>query len=367
MPHRSISSTIEEWDLEGSGSKQIRSRLLTALLIFQRRTKFSHDPNNTAWTNSTDSYGQRMLQSHGWAPGASLGARNKSYTRSKGTSHIRVTLKDDTLGLGAKSGPNVPQPGLDAFQGLLGRLNGKDAVELAVEQRTRDDLRRANYAEKRWGGLRFVSGGLLVGDRIEETAETQKPFSVDAVGTSITSSDDTNIKSAGAGLHDTFFSTVDNSPAATETTIAKKSMKSKKHTRVDEEETIQATEECADDDSMPAPEPGHRTSAVGASESSLELEKAQKRAEKAQRKLDRRVRRVAKRAMRAKDETESEHVPTKVELQDKSGPTAIAQAVTRPTLLSARSEGNGRNAVRQRYILQKKMALADPRALNEVR
>ncbi|KAG7007141.1 hypothetical protein G7Y79_00011g030390 [Physcia stellaris] len=137
----------------------------------RKRTKLSHDPNNTTWSRSSDGYGQRLLQSKGWTPGASLGARGKPYTRPKDTSYIRVALKDDTLGLGAKSGVNLPPTGLDAFQGLLGRLNGKQEDELEKEQRTRDDLRRAVYTENKWGALRFVSGGFLVGDKIEEAVE----------------------------------------------------------------------------------------------------------------------------------------------------------------------------------------------------
>lgn len=142
-----------------------------------------------------------MLQSHGWTPGASLGARNKSYTRVKGISHIKVSLKDDTLGLGAKSGPNVPQPGMDAFQGLLGRLNGKTEVQLSKEQTTRDDLRRRNYAERRWGGPHFISGGLLVGDRIQEPEELHKAAST-LVEISVSATKDTNTTSTSTEADD---------------------------------------------------------------------------------------------------------------------------------------------------------------------
>lgn len=85
-------------------------------------------------------------------------------------------MKDDNLGLGAKTArAEVSQPGIDAFQNLLGRLNGKDIPELEKEQETRSEIRGANFVEKRWGYSRFVSGGLLVGDRSEEAQEEKKP------------------------------------------------------------------------------------------------------------------------------------------------------------------------------------------------
>ena len=80
-------------------------------------------------------------------------------------------MKDDNLGLGAKRGSGQAEgecTGLSAFQGLLGRLNGKDEEEVDKEQKAREDIRREAIMEKRWGLIRFVKGGFLVGDKIEE-------------------------------------------------------------------------------------------------------------------------------------------------------------------------------------------------------
>jgi Pin2-interacting protein X1 len=141
--------------------------------------KLSHDPNNTKWTNDTESFGHKLMTSQGWQPGDYLGAKNaahaESYTAAN-ASHIRVSIKDDNLGLGAKIGSGVGHgecTGLDAFTNLLGRLNGKDEDELEREQKSREDLKRAIYTERKWGSVRFVPGGFLIGDKIQHLIDTE--------------------------------------------------------------------------------------------------------------------------------------------------------------------------------------------------
>jgi len=113
------------------------------------------------------------MASQGWVPGQYLGPQDASHAEfhtSANASHIRVSIKDNNLGLGAKIGSGVGHgecTGLDAFKNLLGRLNGADEDELEREQKSRDDLRRAIYTERKWGSQRFVSAGFLVGDKIQ--------------------------------------------------------------------------------------------------------------------------------------------------------------------------------------------------------
>ncbi|KAG0650801.1 hypothetical protein D0Z07_2864 [Hyphodiscus hymeniophilus] len=151
----------------------------------KNRMKLSHDPNNTKWTSDTQSFGHKMMAAQGWKPGEYLGAKNAPHAEfhtAANASHIRVMIKDDNLGLGAKVGSGVGHgecTGLDAFKNLLGRLNGKDEDELEKEQKSREDLKRAIYSEQRWGSIRFVQGGFLVGDKIqnlidEETERVRK-------------------------------------------------------------------------------------------------------------------------------------------------------------------------------------------------
>lgn len=113
------------------------------------------------------------MASQGWQPGEYLGAKDAPHVKlhtAANASHIRVMIKDDNLGLGAKIGSGVGHgecTGLDAFKDLLGRLNGKDQDAIKKEQESREDLKRAIYTERRWGSIRFVGGGFLVGDRIQ--------------------------------------------------------------------------------------------------------------------------------------------------------------------------------------------------------
>ncbi|TQS38567.1 hypothetical protein Golomagni_00920 [Golovinomyces magnicellulatus] len=145
----------------------------------KKKNKLSHDPNNTRWTNNTQSFGHKILTSQGWKQGDYLGAKNAvhaEYHTAANSTHIRVTLKDDNLGLGAKIGSGVGHgecTGLDAFKNLLGRLNGKNDDQILKEQKARDDIRKAVYNEKRWGRVHFVSAGYLVGDKIQDLIDAE--------------------------------------------------------------------------------------------------------------------------------------------------------------------------------------------------
>jgi Pin2-interacting protein X1 len=142
--------------------------------------KLSHDPNNTKWTRDTGGFGHRIMTAQGWQPGDTLGAKNASHAEfhtAANTSHIRVFVKDDNLGLGAKKGSGLAEgecTGLDVFQSILGRLNGKDEGELMKEKKSREDLKRAIYTERRWGSVRFVKGGFLIGDKIQELIDNEE-------------------------------------------------------------------------------------------------------------------------------------------------------------------------------------------------
>ena len=145
-----------------------------------RRMKLSHDPNNTFWSRSASKYGQKILQSHGWTPGELLGAGGAPYSdlcSAASASHIRVTLKDDNLGLGGKhdaAHDGRETTGLDVFKDLLGRLNGRSTTDLQEDRTHRSELRGSAYVHQRWGILRFVSGGLLVGAELRKLVKGEQ-------------------------------------------------------------------------------------------------------------------------------------------------------------------------------------------------
>lgn len=115
------------------------------------------------------------MSSQGWKPGQGLGARDAKHFNSNPIPKVAISYKDDTLGLGAtlKSRDAIhTRTGLDAFQGLLGRLNGKSDYELEKEIKKSENRKLAMWAQGRWGGVVFVPGGTLVqGDGFKKTEE----------------------------------------------------------------------------------------------------------------------------------------------------------------------------------------------------
>lgn len=117
------------------------------------------------------------MSSHGWTPGSLLGAKDAAHAdllTAASASHIKVSLKDDTLGLGARLGRQGEQTGLDAFKGLLGRLNGKSDEELKKDESKLEDIRLARYASLKFPPVRFVRAGLLVQEKEPESTPAKE-------------------------------------------------------------------------------------------------------------------------------------------------------------------------------------------------
>ncbi|KAJ2907013.1 Protein PXR1 [Zalerion maritima] len=136
----------------------------------QNRRKLAKDPNNTRWSRNEDTFGQKILRKHGWNPGQFLGVQDSSHSAhftEANASHIRVNFRDGNAGIGMKKGSGDECTGLSAFQDLLGRLNGKSEETIQLEQKARTDYKANLYIERKYGGMRFVKGGLLVADKIE--------------------------------------------------------------------------------------------------------------------------------------------------------------------------------------------------------
>ena len=300
-----------------------------------------------------------MLLSKGWTPGQNLGAANAGHAHlhtEANSSHIRVTLREDNLGLGAKTGSGQAAgecTGLDAFQGLLGRLNGKSDGQLAKEQKSRDDLKRALYTERRWGLISFVKGETLVGDHMEKIIEAEKQ----------------RVANVTPKAPDSALAT------RQEDRVVKKSKK-RKHAENEAEDAIAARLETAVSDIkiLKADISTENHEAQSGSESSSDSEKtrkARRKAEKAQRKLERAERRATKGARKLAEVLPE--MPSSVPLvvlatsdeTEEQGPSPLVAAeiiVTNPRVVV----GGGRHSIRQRYIQQKRLAVMDPIALKEV-
>ncbi|KAK0733975.1 hypothetical protein B0T26DRAFT_736769 [Lasiosphaeria miniovina] len=384
------------------------------LAAAKNKRKLGLDPNNTKWSRNTESFGQKLLRAHGWEPGQYLGAKDAAHAEwhtEANSGHIRVVLKDDNLGLGAKQNNGDQCTGLDAFQHLLGRLNGKAEDVLESEQKARDDMKLSLYLQKKIGTIRFVRGGFLVGNEHKDVLEDAKDLPKDAPDASIKSDEEILTEPP-----------VEESSEESEPS-KKKSKKRKAEPGSDSENAVaekkasnkekklkrQKTETEADTDSQTpqvkikekrskrsktdvdvddAPSTASRKQqkdAVSASsvllgDSDLSTSESKKRQEKKQRKKDKKDRKekrakrrlekaVSRSASEAGDSISRERKRRKADKAgDSPAPTPLDSGVSTPAESGSSTavSTSVRYLSRQRFIAQKRMAFADPAALKEI-
>ncbi|CAD6585832.1 MAG: telomerase inhibitor [Alectoria sarmentosa] len=335
----------------------------------KKRSKLSHDPNNTAWSRSATKYGQKILQSHGWSPGELLGASGAPYSdllSAASASHIRITSKDDNLGLGAKieaANDNHQATGLDVFQDLLGRLNGKSTTDLKTDTIHRSNLRCSAYIDQRWGKFRFISGGFLVGADLWDTVKGKQE------------------------TLDTFQHTQSRYPengtmpeAHRAQDVRSETSKRKKHKK----RKTSADDHCLKETSsgvnwsvgVAKPPRNPRVERELDTDISpkdvydqVRMGKVRRHAEKPERKLKRRTKRHARHSSRVQEQSILPS-PDRIRLPDTSiGEVALTSHPLRETNAStqvSKGFGAGRLSVRHRYIQHKKMCMMDSKALNEI-
>ncbi|PYI28088.1 hypothetical protein BP00DRAFT_403733 [Aspergillus indologenus CBS 114.80] len=278
----------------------------------RKKSKISHDPNNTNWSRSTTGFGHKILSSQGWTPGSFLGARNAAHAElftTASASHIRVTIKDDTLGLGARPRRDVlgEPTGLDAFRGLLGRLNGKSDAELGIEEKRRENVKLARYAASRWQAVNFISGGYLVQEKAD-VSESDEPAQIE----SDTESRRTN-------------------KSATEVQRGPESL------------------DFVDPKASPISIQGQNDGSCG-----RQLSNNQASCKKKSKKRKNKER---------QEDSGFEH--TKTDTSDQNSPTEMPASISK-SLPSRERRPMGRHVFRSRHIAQKKRALLDEKSLNEI-
>ena len=356
----------------------------------RKRTKLSQDPNNTNWSRSTTNFGHKILTSQGWKPGDYLGAKDAnhaSHYSAANASHIRVLLKDDNLGLGAKRGSdNAETFGLSQFSGLLGRLNGKSEDVLKKETEARRDVELRLWQGRKHGVMNFVSAGFLVGDKIEDRPRVKSAKEMRSnMGVAEPDSKPDNTPVTQMAVE------VDRAAKSSDKKSKKSKDPSKKRKRSsddnDDEPTTATTTTTTHADAAVPP------AATKEQDKEKESKSSDRKAAKAARKLARQQRREAKAAKKAakQSKTSTKTAPqpqssSKPELSssdsgsdsDETEPSttttattsAVASAPTSGTSTpTAGASGLGsipRHAVRQRYIASKRMAGMDPRALKEI-
>nr|XP_060610637.1 PIN2/TERF1-interacting telomerase inhibitor 1 [Anolis sagrei ordinatus] len=119
----------------------------------RRKQKWSVDPRNSAWSKDESKFGQKMLEKMGWSKGKGLGAQEQGNTE-----HIRVQVKNNTLGLGSTI--NQEDNWIahqDDFNQLLAELNnthgqetpeavsGEEKKIFSLEEKSKTSRKRVHY------------------------------------------------------------------------------------------------------------------------------------------------------------------------------------------------------------------------------
>lgn len=347
------------------------------------KRKLNEDPNNTKWSRDETTFGQKILRAHGWQPGQYLGAQDAAHAsmHSKASSApIKITIKDDNLGLGAKIRQKQAEEcvGLDIFKDLLGRLNGESDESIAKKQAVRSEIKTSLYVERKFGPMRFVKGGLLVGDQITELLKQNKTD-----------------KAA-----ETTESSADNSDDAAQTKPEKKEKKSKKRKAEDTGDSVGAETDSAE---------GKKKKKKRSKDDAAELEQEQSSdAERKRRKKEKKEKKAKEAQTDAEDDSTETKSKSKKDKKDKkkrkeaksdepseesaelskkekkkkrkqqeeeaaSASTtvtvsAVASGVSTPTGTGTSTpQPLSRHMVRSRNIASKRMAMGDMAALQQVR
>lgn len=334
------------------------------LIPNDRKHKWAKDPNNNAWSRNTDTFGQKILRSQGWAPGQYLGAHDASHSEfysAANASHIRAVLKDDNMGLGAKRNQGDECTGLDALQELLGRLNGKSQESLDEDKKKRQDIQINKYLHRKLGTIRFVYGGLLVGDKVQELADGLKKDKEAAAAATSGAKKEKNSKKRKAD---------DDADAVPD---KKKSKKSKKH---DSDET--------EDDPEKAKRKEKKDTKKKREVSDEEETKVDESEDTASRKISKKDKKEKRKKSKdaevadAVDTSDSQSKKKKKRKTKKEDEAKASRAAPVPTTTSSTPTTSGistptggvvphRHLARSRFIAQKRAAVMDQAALNQVR
>ncbi|OAA73205.1 G-patch RNA maturation protein [Cordyceps fumosorosea ARSEF 2679] len=337
------------------------------------RKKISNDPNNTKWTRDTTTFGQKILRAQGWQPGQFLGAQDAPHAAlhsAASASYIRVVLKDDMKGLGFDRAKEDEVTGLDVFSDVLSRLNGKSESAVQEDRDARLAIKTHRYVEMRWGPMRFVRGGLLVGDKLEEVAVAAEAEgggdSSSGGGAEVTRSKKDK-KSKKRKAEEQEQEEREDSEAANK--------KDKKRRRKDEDEDAKEDKKKKrrkeDKDKRKKKSKKSSRSKDGSDDSDDDDDKdsderAAKKKAKKERKRERREKKEEKKRRKAVQAADSASSSDDSDSDaDASGSSRSATVTPAATSGTSTPLGN-RNFVRSRYIAQKRQAVMDATALKQI-
>ncbi|KAF9879726.1 g-patch domain-containing protein [Colletotrichum karsti] len=364
-----ILSHLENSHPHPRGHHSRRQTAKMGLAQQKTRRKIGKDPNNTKWTKDTDSFGQKILRSQGWEPGQYLGAKDAAHAvhhTAANASFIRVALKDDMLGLGFKQARDDRVTGMDVFGDLLSRLNGKSTEAINKDRQTRAALQTTLYCDNKFGPMRFVSGGLLVGEEIKKESEEEPKKEEDKddvkmedIPAAEASGKKSKKRKAEESSDDSSESSEDEKARKKRRKEEKKDKKRKSKAAKEDasDDTQENTDKKAKKDKKKDKKKADKDSDADSSDDKASKKKRRKEkseseetdADKAARKEEKRRRKEEK---RAKKEAARESSSTPATSTPASGTST-------PVL-------RGHHAVRSRWIAQKRMATMDDKALNQI-
>lgn len=312
-----------------------------------------------------------------------------------------MVLREEGLALGAKNGNETF--GLDAFQGLLGRLNGKSEEILQREQEARRKVQMKIQQERRLGSLKFVSGGFLRMD--EEIVQGQVGRKVDQLEGKVStkkcrrSKDDQpdpgldsafNPKRSKKRKRPTMEEMAEGTVAAIDTvedkaldvkpkltrkkknsedgieSQGKKKSRSRDTLRVEQPSETQGDTYCKEGEANERPIAQESVVSIEAKVERRERKVAKKieRAERRARKEEKRMKKALAASERLNNILQMNIPPQSTQAQNKEQPPGLHPSVPHATNPPPRARG--RHLIRQRYIQQKNMAAVDEKALNEI-
>ena len=112
----------------------------------RRNLKWSQDPRNSAWTNSTSAFGHKMLQKMGWKKGKGLGANENGISEP-----VKLTKNKMQQGLGCTGYDDTWVAHQDNFSALLSELNkhsnndNENAGKVVSLEETSKSQKRIHY------------------------------------------------------------------------------------------------------------------------------------------------------------------------------------------------------------------------------
>lgn len=312
------------------------------------------------------------MRSQGWAPGDYLGAKDASHSEYYGAanaSHIRAVLKDDNMGLGAKRNQGDECVGLDAFQELLGRLNGKSEESLDEARKKREEANINKYLHRKLGTVRFVFAGYLVGDKVQALADELKREkeaegkAKDEVTTE--GKKEKKSKKRKAEVED-----------GTTTSEEKKSKKSKAEDadedakaarRREKKEKKRREKEASKEDSTEPTIEAETTKSDEIAEEDSSLSRKKSKKEKKEKKEKRNKSKDAEETDASDSLSKKKKRKERKSDKDDDNNSADTSVASTPLASGTATPIPHRHLARQRFIAQKRAAVMDQAALNQVR